>query len=64
MIMLKKNGVVHEVGGHEVMRTFEEAIRTWNDEFSGWDANGDWWHVCELPDVPEYRDSRDAGDRP
>lgn len=55
MIALRRDGVVVEVGDDLVMDDFEDAVVTWNNEFSGWDADGHFWSVRELPDVTEYR---------
>jgi hypothetical protein len=60
MIQLRRNGVVIEVGGAELLYTFEDRIFRWHTETSGWDAYGNYWRVTELPDVIEYESSRDT----
>jgi hypothetical protein len=58
MLELRKNNEVMEVGDEEVMATFEHAVVSWNSETSGWDEDGNFWSVRELPDLVEYEPSR------
>lgn len=59
MIVLKRDGVVDSVGDPDpIMREFVSHVVRWLNAQSGVDADGRVWSVKELPDRPEFEDSR------
>jgi hypothetical protein len=61
MLQLKRNGQVVEAGDL-TMQSLEQYVRVWNDETSGWSADGTFWSITELPDIIEFSDSREGSD--
>lgn len=55
MFILKRNGRAIECGDATVLAEFENAVVRWNTERSGWDKDGNFLLIRELPDVTEYQ---------
>lgn len=60
MLVLTQNGQPFAVGDDALWHEFEEHVVRWRDKESGWDADGVLWAIRELPDRPEFEDSRDT----
>lgn len=55
MLQLKCNDRVVVVGGDAVVEEFEDAVVQYNTATSGWDKDGNFWVIRELPDITEYQ---------
>jgi hypothetical protein len=60
MWILVKDGRAHEISDHRdgIIADLDDLVVRWEDDSSGWSADGSFWRVCEIPDVPEYQPFR------